>query len=96
MHVLEEEQRSVEVASDCRYVVDGYNEHRVKYRAQAWLQQPLAARPVPHADAWRCVDAAEARRERAGWRTRVRWVRGAGAGGARGDDGAGRICGQRM
>ncbi len=76
MHVVESERRSVEVASDCEYVVKGFNTYRQRYRARAWLARPLAAMPVPHADAWRRIDAAAAQRERRGLRTRVRWVRG--------------------
>ena len=75
--MVETERRNVEVASDCEYVVvKGFNTYRQRYRTRAWFARPLAAEPVPHADAWRRIDAAAMRRERRGLHTRVRWVRG--------------------
>ena len=46
----------MKLLSDCRYVVDGINEGRQKWRARAWFSSPQEARLVANADLWREVD----------------------------------------
>ena len=56
LHVLRTEERPVALRSDCRYVVDGINGGREKWRASAWLDKPLRGQEVPNADLWKEVD----------------------------------------
>ena len=74
--LLESDERSLTARIDCRFVVDGFNIHRARNRARAWLRNPFDARPVAHCDLWRRVDRAARRRDAAGVATRVEWCRG--------------------
>ena len=56
LHVLRHERRNIHVKSDCRYVVDGFNTFRQKWKSNAWMDKPLEGIPVKHADLWREVD----------------------------------------
>ena len=76
LYVLETDLRPLNIRSDCRVVVDGFNIHRAKNRAKAWLRKPLDARPIANDDLWRRADRAARRREALRVPTTVRWCRG--------------------
>ena len=76
MQLIEEDRRPLSVRIDCGYVVNGFNEHRHRHRARAWMRRPLDAAPIPNADLWRRADAAARRRAAEGLITEVKWVRG--------------------
>ena len=75
LHVLRTEHRACVVYSDCRYVVDGVNIYRKKWRSRAWMEKPLAGKYVAHADMWRDIDALLARRDNTAG-CEVRWTKG--------------------
>ena len=49
-YVLEHDERSITLRSDCMYVVTGYNDRMHQHRARAWMRRPLRAEPIPHQD----------------------------------------------
>ena len=74
-HAPETDTRSMCIRSDCRYVVDGYNQRMQRHRARAWMRRPLRAEPIMHHDLWRRAQKARDRRDEAGCITQVEWVK---------------------
>lgn len=73
VHVLRTEQQALDMCCDCRYVVDGLNHGRHRWRGDAWFRRALDAVPIPHANLWREADALLRRRRQP---VTIRWTRG--------------------
>eukprot|EP00666_Eupelagonemidae_sp_cell4sb_P002067 gene2067-biopygen18908 len=57
LHCLRAESRAFLFVTDSRYVHDGVEQFRARWRAKAWFKHPLLAEYIEHADLWQEVDS---------------------------------------
>jgi len=72
-HALLNEDRPMEIRSDCTYAVNGANEGRHLWRRRAWYKTPTMARVIPQANLWHRIDA---ELERGGKDAKFKYVKG--------------------
>jgi ribonuclease HI len=56
VHVLQTELRDLEIRTDSRYVAEGLNTWRARWRRRAWYDKPTIARFMKHGDLWHRAD----------------------------------------